>query len=84
MAIVGTIRSENDYEVALARIDELMDAAPDTPEGDELERLVGMVMRYEELHFPIGPPDAAAAIEFRMDQMGLDGTGELWAETRGM
>ena len=70
MAIVGTIRSEKDYEVVLARIDELMDAALDTQEDDELESLVGMVMRYEELHYPLGPPDAAAAIEFRMDQAG--------------
>ena len=73
VATVKSVRSEEDYEAALARIDELMDAEPDTPEGEELENLVGLVERYEERHHPIGPPDAVAAIEFRMEQAGPDG-----------
>ena len=70
MVAVRPVRSEEDYEAALARIDELMDAEPSTPEGDELDSLVTRVERYEEDHYPIGPPDAVAAIEFRMDQAG--------------
>ena len=31
------IRSEADYEANLSRLEALMDAAPGTPEGDELE-----------------------------------------------
>jgi HTH-type transcriptional regulator/antitoxin HigA len=31
------IKTEEEYESALERIDALMDATPDTPEGDELE-----------------------------------------------
>ena len=68
MVTVGSVRSEQDYEAALARIDELMDAEPNTPEDAELDVLVTLVERYEERHHPIGPPDAVAAIEFRMDQ----------------
>ena len=68
MVTVGSVRSEQDYEAALARIDELMDAEPNTPEDAELDVLVTLVERYEERHHPIGPPDAGAAIEFRMDQ----------------
>jgi HTH-type transcriptional regulator/antitoxin HigA len=30
------IKTEKDYERALARINDLMDADPDTPEGDKL------------------------------------------------
>ena len=71
MVTVSPVRSEEDYETALARIDELMNAEPNTPEDDELDILVGMVERYEEGHHPIGPPDPIAAIEFRMDQAGL-------------
>ena len=72
MATVRPVRSEGDYEAALARIDELMDAEPNTPEDDELDILVTLVERYEERHYPIGPPDPVAAIEFRMDQAGPD------------
>ena len=70
MVTVRPVRSEKDYEAALARIDELMDAEPNTPEDDELDILVSLVERYEESHHAIGPPDMVAAIEFRMDQAG--------------
>lgn len=65
------IRTEADYETALARIDELMDAAPGSPEGTELDVLVDRVDLYESRHEPMGWPDAVAAIEFRMEQAGL-------------
>lgn len=41
------IRNEADYEAALRRIDALMDAAPDTPEGEELDVLTDLVIQYE-------------------------------------
>ena len=65
------IKNDREYEAALARIDELMDAAPDTPEGDELELLTTLVEVYEEKHFPIDLPDPIEAIRFRMEQSGL-------------
>ncbi len=71
MVTVRPVRTEEDYEAALARIDELMEAEPNTPEDDELDVLVSLVERYEENHHPIGPPDPVAAIEFRMDQANL-------------
>ena len=48
-----------------------MDAEPGTTEGDELDVLVTLVEAYEDRHFPIADPDPVAAIEFRMEQMGL-------------
>ena len=36
---IKPIRTEEDYEAALARIEEIFDAEQDTPEGDELEIL---------------------------------------------
>ena len=71
MANVKPIRTEKDYETALARVDELMDAAPGSPEGDELDVLVDLVELYESKHEPMGYPSPLAAIEFRMDQGGL-------------
>ena len=65
------IKSEDDQSVALCRIDEIFDAQPGTPEGDELELLVTLVELYEERAYPIGKPNPIAAIRFRMDQQGL-------------
>jgi len=55
----------------LERIDELMSAKLDTPEGDELDILVTLVDAYEEKHFPMDAPDPVSAIQFRMEQQGL-------------
>ena len=71
MADIEPIRTEADHETALARIDELMDAEPGSPEGRELDVLVGLVNLYESWHEPMGWPDPVAAIEFRMEQAGL-------------
>jgi len=69
--IYKIIKTEEDYKIALSRIDELMDATPNTPEGDELELLVTLVELYEEKEYPIGMPDPIDAIKFRMEQLGL-------------
>ena len=71
MGMIKPIRTEADYEAALARIDALMDAEPGTPEGEELDVLVDLVEHYEEKHVPMGYPSAVAAIEFRLEQAGL-------------
>jgi HTH-type transcriptional regulator/antitoxin HigA len=64
------IKNEEDYKKALSRIEELMDAQPDTPEMDELELMTALVEMYEDRHYPISPPDPLEAIKFRMDQLG--------------
>lgn len=68
---ISPIRSEQDYQATLNRIDELLGARTDTPEGDELDVLVTLIEAYESRRFPIEPPDPIAAIEFRMEQQGL-------------
>jgi HTH-type transcriptional regulator/antitoxin HigA len=65
------IKNEKDYDAALARIEQLMDAKADTAEMDELELLTALVEIYEDQHFPISPPDPVDAIKFRMEQLGL-------------
>ena len=65
------LRTEEDYEAALARIHELFHAPVGTPEGDELERLVDLVEVYSAKHYPIDPPGPFAAIEYYLDQNGL-------------
>ena len=80
MARVRAIRSEEDYDAALARITELMDRLSgaegqvddeDDPNRVELDVLADLVELYEERHHPIGFPDPVSAIIFRMDQANL-------------
>ncbi len=47
------IKIKKDYDAALARIEELMDAKEGTREADELELLAKLVELYEETQFPI-------------------------------
>ena len=65
------IKTEEDYDAALARIDELMDAKSGTSEGDELDLLSHLVELYEETAHAIGLPTPIEAIRFRMEQQGL-------------
>lgn len=65
------IKTEADYEAALARIETIFAARPGTPDGDELELLSLLVERYEEAQFPVALPDPLTAIRFRMEQAGL-------------
>lgn len=50
------IKTEGDYDAALAEIDRLMGSPPDSRDGDELEVLVALVEAYEAVHWPIEPP----------------------------
>ena len=72
MVEVNPIRSEEDYDAALARLSEIFQAEIGTLEGDERDVLVDLVECYEDKHHPIGlPTDPVASIEFEMDQRGL-------------
>lgn len=66
------VKTEEDNRAALARISEIFDAEPNTPEGDELDVLATLVEAFEEAHYPIAPPDPIEAIKFRMEQQGLE------------
>lgn len=68
---VKIIKSEKDYDEALKRLDQLFDAEPGTPDGDELEVLALLIEDYETRHYPIPPPDPIEAIKFSMEQRGL-------------
>ncbi|OQW91362.1 MAG: DNA-binding protein [Thiotrichaceae bacterium IS1] len=65
------IKTEADYQVALANAYQLMDAEWNTPEGEELEILTAIIENYEAKHYPMTPPDPVAAIKFRMEQLDL-------------
>ena len=68
---IRPIKTEQDYNSAIKRIEELWGAKKDTPKGDELDLLVTLVESYEMKHYPIAPTDPIDAIKFRMEQMGM-------------
>lgn len=65
------IRTEADYDAALAEVGRLWGAKSGTPEGDRLDVLATLIEVYEEKHHPMDPPDPIEAIRFRMEQQGL-------------
>ncbi|MGV3550305.1 helix-turn-helix domain-containing protein [Rhizobium sp.] len=65
------IRTEADYETALAEVERLWGAKSGTLDGDRLDVLGTLVDAYEARHYPIDLPDPIDAILFRMDQQGL-------------
>ena len=71
IAEIKPIRSEADYQTALAEIERLWGAKLGTPAGDRLDVLATLIDAYESEHEPIDPPDPIEAIKFRMDQQGL-------------
>ena len=68
---VAPIRTEKDYETALAEIEDLMDAKAGTPDGDRLDVLVTLVQAYERGRWTIDPPDPIEAIKLRLEERGL-------------
>jgi antitoxin component HigA of HigAB toxin-antitoxin module len=66
------IRNAKQHRAALREIERLWAAKSGTPDHDRLEVLATLVADYEDKHQPIYPPDPAAAIRFRMEQLSLD------------
>ena len=65
------IRTEEDYDLALKRMDEIFHAEEGTEEGDEAEVLMLIIEDYEEKYHSIGNPDPIEAIKFIMEQKDL-------------
>jgi HTH-type transcriptional regulator / antitoxin HigA len=65
------IKTENDYKIALSRLENLFDAEIGTPESDEADLLGLLVDDYEKKHYPIVAPDPIEAIKIRMEEMHL-------------
>ncbi len=65
------IKSAQEYETALERLDTIFFADEGTQEDEEAKLLVLLVQVYENEHFPIEFPDPIEAIKIRMDDLGL-------------
>jgi HTH-type transcriptional regulator/antitoxin HigA len=54
---IKSIKSDQEYNDSIRRIDELWGSLPGTAEGDELDLLCSLVESYEITHYPIAPPE---------------------------
>ena len=69
---IKVIKTEEEYNLALRRLEIIFDAPVDSPEGDEADLLGILIEKYEDEHYPIEAPDPIDAIKFRMEQMNMD------------
>ena len=65
---IKPIRTNADYEAALAEVERLWGAKSGTPNGDRLDVLATLIEAYEDRQYPLDPPDPIEAIKFRMEQ----------------
>lgn len=65
------IKTPQEYNEALERLEKVFDAKPGTSKGDELEVLALLIDQYEKEYFPVEIPDPIEAIKFRMEQLGM-------------
>jgi HTH-type transcriptional regulator/antitoxin HigA len=66
---VPVIRTDEDLDAALARVEKLMDE--DLEANTEEIRVLALVIEaYEDKHYPIDSPDPIEAIKFAMEQRG--------------
>lgn len=59
------LKTEEEYNQALRRLEVIFDASTDSTEGDEADLLGILIEKYEDEHFPIESPDPIEAIKFR-------------------
>ncbi len=71
MADVKPIRTDADYEAALAEVGRLWGSKLGTAKGDRLDVIATLIDAYEAKRFPMDPPDPVEAIKFRMESQGL-------------
>ncbi|CAK8717592.1 MAG: HTH-type transcriptional regulator [Candidatus Electronema aureum] len=65
------IRSEAEYQQALAEIERLFAAEADTADGDQLNMLTILVEAYEKGRYDLPKPDPVEAILYQMESRGL-------------
>ena len=68
---IKPIHTEEDYQHALARVNDIFDAPLETPEGYELEILSILIERFEDRNFPMQQTSPIEAIRWRMEQLNM-------------
>lgn len=68
---IKVITNEREYNNALKRADEIFNAKPNSPEGEELGLLLLVIKDYEDKHHSVPLPDAIDTLKIIMHEQGL-------------
>ena len=68
---IKPIKTKEDYNIALKRLEVIFDAAIGTPQSDEADILSLLIDEYEKKNYPIEAPDPIEAIKIRMEELSL-------------
>ena len=68
---IKPIKTKEDYQMSLKRLEVIFDAPVGTMESDEADILGLMIDEYEKRNYPIESPDPIEAIKIRMEEMQL-------------
>src|SRR5690606_2669005 len=68
---IRPIKSDEDLDRALARVEELWDAQPGTPEDEELDVLLVLIEDYEKKHHKIPPGDPIEVVLYKLEELEL-------------
>lgn len=73
MTKIRPLRTESDYDAALASIERFFEEepAPGSARADDFDMLALVIADYERRHWPIEPPDPVDAIRYRMETGGF-------------
>jgi HTH-type transcriptional regulator/antitoxin HigA len=69
--VTKLIKTDEEYQAALSRLEQIFDSNKYSKTADELELLALLIEKYEDEISPIDLPDPIEAIKFRMDQLGF-------------
>jgi HTH-type transcriptional regulator/antitoxin HigA len=68
---IKIIKTEQEYQETLTKLDEVFDAPKGTTESDYADLLALIIDDYEKKHYTIEAPDPIEAIKIRMEEMHL-------------
>lgn len=72
METIKPIKTEQEYELALKKMETVFNAKPNTTEGDLLEVLSMLLHEYEKKHYKIELLTPLEAIKYEMEEQGLN------------
>ena len=72
METIKPIKTEQEYELALKKMETVFNAKPNTTEGDLLEVLSMLLHEYEQKHYKIELLTPLEAIKYEMEEQGLN------------
>ncbi len=74
METIKPIKTEQEYRLALKKMETVFHAKPNTTEGDILELLALVIEDYEEKHYKIEALTPLEALKCEMEEQGLTQT----------